>query len=138
MSRLRVVLDTNSLLVSISKKSVYRPIFDAIIKQEINLLITNEIITEYTEVIERKTNSQIAQNIIEFLLQSPYTERVVVYYKWLLLKADEDDDKFADCAISGNADFIVTDDKHFRILSEEDFPPVKVIGTREFLQMIIG
>jgi len=50
---MRVVLDTNSLLVSISKKSKYRPIFDGILQGKFTLLITNEILSEYTEIIER-------------------------------------------------------------------------------------
>ena len=29
------------------------------------------------------------------------------------ISADRDDDKFADCAIAANADYIITSDKHF-------------------------
>lgn len=49
---MKIVLDTNSLLVSIPKKSPYRPIFDAIIEGKLTLLISNEILMEYVEKLE--------------------------------------------------------------------------------------
>lgn len=133
---LRIVLDTNSLLVSIPRKSPYRPIFDAVIEGQIKLLITNEILTEYVEIIEQKSNSEVASNISEFLIQSPNVERVEVYYRWHLIEVDVDDNKFVDCAINGSADYIITDDKHFRKLSDIGFPPVKVLRTKEFLEIL--
>lgn len=52
--------------------------------------------------------------------------------------ADPDDDKFVDCAIAGNADFIVTNDRHFRVLKGIKFPKVKVITLEEFFEMLTG
>jgi uncharacterized protein len=63
-----VVLDANALLVSIPKKSAYRPIFDALINVKYGLIISNDILSEYTEIIERKANSIVANNIAEMLL----------------------------------------------------------------------
>ena len=54
---MRVVIDTNVLLVSISTKSRYRPIFDALLEGKYQLAISNEILSEYMEVLERKANA---------------------------------------------------------------------------------
>lgn len=135
---MRVVLDTNSLLASISKNSKYRPIFDGLLQGKFTLLITNEILTEYTEIIERKASPIVAANISELLAQAKHVEKIEVFFKWLLLIHDEDDDKFADCAVSGNADFIVTDDKHFNTLKNVEFPAIKVIKTQDFLEIILA
>ncbi|MEM6319582.1 MAG: PIN domain-containing protein [Bacteroidota bacterium] len=54
----------------------------------------------------------------------------------ILIEKDVDDNKFVDCAISGNADYLVTDDKHFKILKQGDFPAVKVIRTKDFLDLL--
>jgi len=105
---MRIVLDTNSILVSISKKSPYRPIFDAIINNEITLLVSNEILMEYAEIIERRASIIVATNIIEFLVQSKSVKKIEVYYKWHLIEKDADDNKFVDCAVSGNAEYLVT------------------------------
>ncbi|MCO6488274.1 MAG: putative toxin-antitoxin system toxin component, PIN family [Phaeodactylibacter sp.] len=130
----RVVIDTNSLLVSIGRKSKYRPIFDALLKGQFRLLISNDILSEYAEKIEEKANALVASNIVDFLARSPDVERIDIYFKWAILHLDGDDNKFADCAFNGRADFIVTDDRHFRILSKIDFPYIKVISTKQFLE----
>jgi putative PIN family toxin of toxin-antitoxin system len=133
---MRVVLDTNSLLASIPRKSFYRPIFDAIIEGQLTLLISNEILSEYAEIIEQKTNVIVSSNICEFLTQSNFVEQIEIYFKWHLIERDVDDDKFVDCAVSGNADYIVTDDKHFEVLASVKFPFLKVLKTAEFLEII--
>ena len=40
---MRIILDTNVLLVSIGKKSQYRPIFDAFLQQKYTLIINANI-----------------------------------------------------------------------------------------------
>jgi putative PIN family toxin of toxin-antitoxin system len=133
---MRVVIDTNSLLVSIGRKSKYRPIFEAILTGRIKLLITNEIVSEYVEVIEKRTNVIVAHNIGEFLISSPDVEKIEISFKWSLISVDPDDNKFVDCALNGRAQFIVTDDRHFDLLKEIGFPPVAVIRTKDFLELL--
>lgn len=48
-----------------------------------------------------------------------------------------DDNKFVDGAIAGNAQFIVTDDKHYNVLKDIPFPLVKVIKTEAFRDMVL-
>jgi uncharacterized protein len=132
-----VVLDANALLVSISKKSIYRPILDALINGEFELVLSNEILSEYVEIVERKTNSVVANNIAEMLLNLDNLNKIEVYFKWKLIKQDPDDDKYTDAAIVGAADFIVSNDQHFQILKSIDFPRVNVVGIEEFLDLIL-
>ena len=132
----RIVLDTNVLLISIPKISPYRPIFDKLISGEFILLITEDIFQEYLEIIAQKTNYEISENIGEMLNQLINVERVQVFYQWDLIKKDPDDNKFVDCAISGNAKYIVTNDSHFRILKEIEFPKVDIISADDFLSEI--
>lgn len=65
---MKVVLDTNILLVSIAKKSQYRVIFDSLLSNKFDLIISNDILSEYTEIIAQKTNGMVANNISEMLL----------------------------------------------------------------------
>ena len=55
---------------------------------------------------------------------------------WNLIEADPDDNKFVDCAIAGNATFIVSEDRHFRVLSMIDYPKVNVIGVEKFREVL--
>lgn len=131
-----VVLDTNALLVSIPKKSLYRPIFDALIDGKFDLILSNEILSEYVEIIERKANSLVANNIAEMLLNLGNLNKVEIYFEWNLINKDPDDNKYVDAAIVGAADFIVTNDQHFNQLTAIDFPKVNVISIEGFLKLI--
>jgi len=49
----RFVLDTNVLLVSISSRSPYHWIFRGLLDGHYELFLSNEILTEYEEIIGR-------------------------------------------------------------------------------------
>lgn len=128
----RFVIDTNVLLVSISSRSQYHWIFQGLIHQEFELAITTDILSEYEEIISDKYSITVAQNVIRTLLLLPNVIQANVYYNWNLIRNDRDDDKFVDCAIASNADAIITHDKHFNILENIPFPPVKIMDLSEF------
>lgn len=135
---MKIVLDTNVLLVSLLKTSKYRPIFDSLIAKRFQLVITNDIFQEYIEIIEQRTNSEIAKNVGELLLSLENVERIEIYYKWLLIEKDTDDNKFVDCAIAGNVKYVVTNDKHFNVLKNIDFPSIEVVSADQFLKELEG
>jgi uncharacterized protein len=130
---LKIVLDTNIPLVFLSTKSKYRPIFDALIAGKFELIISNEILTEYVEILAEKTTVTIVNNVAELLLVLKNVKKTAVYYRWNLIKQDADDNKFVDCAIAANADFIVSNDKHFNELKNIEFPKVRIVTAGEFL-----
>ncbi|WP_428352915.1 putative toxin-antitoxin system toxin component, PIN family [Methyloprofundus sp.] len=132
MSKRKIILDTNVLLVSISSKSPYHCIFEKLINGTYDLGVTTEILMEYEEVIERKFNSEVAKDVIRTLLTLPNVEKINVYYNWNLIEADSDDNKFVDCAVSANATGIVTQDKHFNVLRDIEYPIVNLISIADF------
>jgi len=133
---MRVVLDTNSLIVSIGRKSEFRPIFDALLDGKIKLLISNDIVGEYLEILTARTTAIVANNVVELLLKSRHVERIEIYFKWELIDKDGDDNKFVDCALNGRASFLVTDDRHYRHLKNVPFPKVEILRTEEFVKML--
>jgi len=50
--------------------------------------------------------------------------------------ADPEDDKFVDCAVASNAKFVVTEDNHFDVLADIDFPRIEIIGLDDIIQQI--
>jgi rRNA-processing protein FCF1 len=62
MNNRTIVLDTNILLISIPSKYPYRPIFDGLLENKYDLAITNEILSEYYEIISQKTTPDIANS----------------------------------------------------------------------------
>ena len=132
MSNRMIILDTNVLLVSISSKSPYHCIFEQLINGAYDLSVTSEILMEYEEIIERKYNSEVAKDVIRTLLTLPNVQKTIVYYKWNIIEADSDDNKFVDCAVTVNATGIVKQDKHFNVLRDIDFPDVNLISIADF------
>jgi putative PIN family toxin of toxin-antitoxin system len=129
---LKIVLDTNILLAIIGRRSPFRWIFDCLTDGKLILCVSNEILFEYQEVLARQLNAEIAENIINFIVINPFTEKVEIYFNFHLITEDPDDNKFVDCAIASDAICLVSNDTHFDVLKTIDFPRVTVLKLNEF------
>ena len=134
---MRIVLDTNCLLASLSRRSPYFNVWGALQKGEYTLCVSNEILDEYEEIISMKTNSLIASNVIQTIINCPNVDLIDPHFQFYLVKEDVDDNKFVDCAIIANADYIVSEDSHFKILEMISFPKVNVITLNRFMNDIL-
>jgi putative PIN family toxin of toxin-antitoxin system len=92
--------------------------------------------TEYEEILARKTSPTFAEMIVHLILNSENVVFVNPHYKFGLIAADPDDNKFVDCAIIANADYIVSQDAHFDILKTINFPKVSVVRIEEFVEKL--
>jgi len=128
----KIVIDTNVLLVSISENSKYRWLFDKFINEEFVLCVTTDILLEYEEIIKKHTTKKIADIVLQIIENAVNVEFITRYYKWELIKTDPDDNKFVDCAIASNAEFILTHDKHFNVLKNINFPKLNIIDIHTF------
>lgn len=104
---MKIVLDTNVLLVSVSSKSPHHWIFQSILNGNITLYVTYDILLEYHEKIEEHMGEAFAKVIMAVLLNSPFVIETKRYFYFNLIRKDEDDNKFSDCAIASNAYAIV-------------------------------
>ena len=136
MKRNKIVLDTNCLLASISSKSENFRVWTGFQQGKFVLCVSNEILEEYEEIITKKSNSIVAGNIINAIVESGFVEFVDPRYHFELITSDIDDNKFGDCAIAANAAFIVSEDKHFDVLEQIPFPKVLVLRLKEFLRIL--
>ena len=113
---MKIVLDTNCLIQSISTKSPYHGVWLSFEKGDNTLCVSNEIIEEYEEILERLTDSTTSELVIRTIVNSPYVEFITPYFHFNLITADPDYNKFVDFAITANARYIVSNDKHYNIL----------------------
>lgn len=136
---MRVVIDTNCLLVSIPKISDSRWLFDALLEGTLELGLTTDILTEYEEVIGAFYGSPVlAANVVKTLLNRPNTIQVSPFYFWYLIQEDTDDNKFVDCAVCCNADYLITEDGHFRVLDDVIFPKIRRVTREEFKRVFLN
>jgi len=134
----KIVLDTNILLVSVSSKSPHHWIFKSILKGDIFLCVTYDILLEYHEKIEEHMGEEFAQLIMSVILNSPFVIETKRYFYFDLIRKDVDDNKFSDCAIASNAFAIVTEDKDFDVLKKITFPVIRVLNIKEFQEQLLN
>ena len=132
----RVVLDTNCLLISLSRRGAYYTVWKEFFSEKYILCYTNEILSEYEEILSQKMGGDIAGNVIKAIIYRKNTVRLDVHFRFNLIQADPDYNKFVDCAIAANASFIVSQDHHFDVLHAIDFPKVELIGIDEFVSLL--
>jgi len=134
---MRIVLDTNCLIQSIPQKSPFRAVWDSFLSGENILCVSNEIIEEYMEILQRLTDVQTAALVIKAIVENPFVEFIIPYYQFHLITADPDDNKFVDCAIAAAAKYVVTNDHHYDVLRLiNTFPTVEIINLKDFLELI--
>ncbi len=131
-----IVLDTNCLLQALPSKSPYHKIWTDVLDGKISLCVNTDILEEYEEMIAQKSTPEIANNVVEAIANLTTTTMQNTYVHFELLPADSDDNKFVDCAVASDAEYIVTNDKHFNPLKEIPWPKVEIIKITEFIKQL--
>ena len=132
----RIVIDTNCLVAILPSKSPYHKVWTDFLEQRLEICVSNEILMEYEEIISEKTSPTFAEAIIKTLINMPNFIRVYPTWRFGYIVTDPDDNKFVDCAICGRSELLVSNDKHFNVLKDIDFPYVKVLQIQDFVQLL--
>jgi putative PIN family toxin of toxin-antitoxin system len=136
MIALKIVLDTNALLRTISRRSPFAIILDKLYDGHYELWISNDILLEYDEKISDIFSGETAELILGAFALLPNVKKADIHYHMFLISADNDDNKFSDCAFAGNVHYLVTNDKHFNVLSTIPFPSINVITLEKFAELL--
>ena len=129
----RLVVDTNCLLASINPRGAYFKLYELFMAKAFEWVVSNEILTEYEEQVTRRYSVGTAQQVHDVLTTASNTCFQEAHYKWQLIEADPDDNKFVDVAIAANADLLITNDRHFEVLRQIEFPRVTILSLQAFL-----
>lgn len=129
---MRVVIDTNVLLVSISARSDANWLWQALLLGEFDLYVTTDILAEYGEIIGNEMGKAVADAALDLLLDLPNVYNVTKYYSWQLVEKDPDDNKFVDCAIAAGAEYLVSEDKHLKIIKQYPYFNITLLKLAEF------
>lgn len=134
---MKVVIDTNVLLVSISPRSDDNWLWQAILLGEIDLYVTTDILAEYAEIIEQQMGKAVADAALDLLSDLENVHNVTKYYSWQLVEIDPDDNKFVDCAIAAGAEYLVSEDKHLRVINQYPYFNITSLKLAEF-KLLLG
>ena len=128
----KLVIDTNVLITTINRNNPEFTIYDAFEKKSFDWVVSTKVLTEYTEQITDFYSVSTANFVLDILCTATNVIFAEPYYRWQLIEADPDDNKFADLAISTASEALITFDKHFNIFKELTFPKLTVIHPEEF------
>ena len=131
-----VCIDTNVVLGMFGRNGPFLPIRQALLESRLIWAVSTEILLEYEEVAAREIDIAAAGKLIRFIELLEQTRGNVRHvsptFRFEVITADPDDNKFTDCAIAAGADYIVTGDRHFVPLSSSGYGP-KPITPVEFV-----
>jgi len=136
-----ICLDTGVLLQIFGRRQPFYPILRALLNGQITLAVSTEILLEYQEVTARLSGPERWRDIaalMDLLAQLHGNIRhIEPQFRFNVIAADPDDNKFCDCAVTAAANFIVTEDSHFEPLKTAGYKPKPIAPgefIREFLQ----
>lgn len=131
----KIVVDTNIFISAAILKGVSAGLMDYWKEERFIWLFSAEIFDEYFEVIARPKFGQEEKDIRE--LSDILTTKAVAVepnIKVNIVKEDPDDNKFLECAIAGEADYIVSGDRHLLALGE--YKGIPILTLKELLERI--
>ena len=137
-----VVLDTNTVLQAMARQNPLRPLITAWLTGRLVWAVSTEILLEYEEIITRRSGRA---RWVEFaamldVMRELHPSRLPMIspaFRFHLITGDADDNKFADCAIAAEADFIITEDHHFDAMRGSGYKP-QPVTPEEFIRLHLG
>ena len=133
---MKIVLDSNVLVSSLGRKSPLRPIWNTFIAGRFQIVISEDILKEYEEILQEHAAPGAAEIVMEIFIESSDVVFQKVYYNWNAITADPDDNKFFDIAVAADVDYLVTNDKHFDMAKNLSFPKVNILTAEDFLDLL--
>ncbi len=98
--------------------------------------VSTEILFEYEEVSARELGVSASGQLLRFIDLLEVTRgnvlRVSPDFRFNIISADPDDNKFTDCAVVAKANYVIREDRHFAPLDTTGYEP-KPIKPDEFI-----
>src|SRR5438067_12206163 len=120
-------LDTNTVVQALAQQHPFHPILDAWIAGQATWAVSTSILLEYEEVLTRLSGASRWRKLARLMdlaeLTSGNLLRVTPAFHFHIVTVDPDDNIFSDCAITADADFLITEDQHFAPLANAGYKP---------------
>jgi putative PIN family toxin of toxin-antitoxin system len=124
---MRVCIDTNVLLQLFSNNPRWPELLEALTHGRVKWAVSTSILLEDEEVTVRQSGPRRWQQVAGVIDALDYVLGSIRFvdprFQFHAILADPDDNKFSDCAIAAQADFILTEDAHFDALRGSGHKP---------------
>ena len=133
-------LDTGVFLQIFGRKQPFHPILRSLLDGRLILAVSTEILLEYEEVTTRLSGAERWRDmaaLLDLLAQLHGNIRhVEPQFRFNVISTDPDDNKFCDCAIAAEANYVVTEDNDFNALKSAGYKP-KPIKPEDFIHQYL-
>lgn len=136
---MKITADTNVLVSATFWRGDSNRIIEMVEKKQIELILSNKIIEEFTNVLNyREIQDKIKNKNLEMMrtIEKIVSISTIVEpnEKLNIIKDDPADNKILECAVAGNVDYIISNDNH--LLKLKEFQKIKIITPKEFVNVI--
>ena len=139
VEKLKVVVDTNNVVSApFSEHGNPARIFELILIQEITNFTSDKIIEEITDVLNRdKFKRILSKDKIKFIIKNFKKFSILVNpnFKLDIIKEDADDNIILECAVTANAEYIISGDNH--LLNLGHYKNSKIVSPKQFLDIYL-
>lgn len=131
---IKIIIDTNILVsAQLDFDSASALILGAVFSNKAQLFVSNFILTEYENVLKRTKFGLSTKRIKRLISKIKRNSISVVSVARINRVKDEADNRFLECALAAEADFIITGNKNHFYFSE--FRGIKIVSPREFIEI---
>ena len=135
MNEIRAVYDTNILVSAFIGKGAPYKALNTVYEGKVRLILSPDILLEFEDVISRpkfRYKETHIRKIITLIFQASLIVEPDIAVD--IVKDDPTDNRIIEAAISGNAKYIVTGDKH--LLSLKKIKGIEIITVKDFLKLL--
>ena len=136
-----VCIDTNTVVQALAQQHPFHPILDAWVAGHLTWAVSTPILLEYEEVLTRLSGPARWRKLARLMdlaeLTSGNLLRVTPSFQFRVVAVDADDNIFADCAITAQADYLLTEDAHFASLADAGYKP-RPLSPQQFIAQFVA
>lgn len=128
-----VVLDTNLFVAAFwNKRSASAEILNACLEGQAHLYYTKQIMAEIRLILRDIRATAGYRRFVDEILKKGTEVKPLGLVS--VVADDPEDDKFLDCALAANVEYVVTNDEH--LLRLKTFDGVSIVKPSEFKQLL--
>ena len=135
-------IDTNTVVQALALHHPFHPILDAWVVGHLTWAVSTPILLEYEEVLTRLSGPARWRKLARLMdlaeLTSGNLLRVTPSFQFRVVTADPDDNIFTDCAITADAEYLLTEDSHFAPLADAGYKPRPLSPQQFIVQFLAG
>lgn len=128
----RIVIDTNIYISAIFWGGKPRDIVDLGRDNKIQIFSSDEIEKEMSRILKEKFKLDYKDEERILLDFSTFTNPIRISKHIHVVEDDPDDNKFIECAVECNANYIISGDRH--LLNMKEYKGIEIISASDFLK----